>query len=382
MPAAKRIFSFPGKRERAALRKESIMNEHKRIFTSESVTEGHPDKICDQISDGVLDAILAQDPQARVACECATTTGLVLVMGEITTSCYVDIAGIARNTITRIGYDNAECGFDGRSCSVLTAIDKQSADIAMGVDTSYDDAAQTGAGDQGMMFGFACNETKELMPAPISYAHNLTRALTAERKSGKLPWLRPDGKSQVTVEYDENGKPIQNAFVDRNNDGQITEADRYLTHKSPMAKVYMGFSSQFSYKKWDLGFNLRANFGNYVYNGVASGNSTSNNYGGKGFITNLYNGFQDTGFTLLNTSEQMASDYFLENASFLKMDNLTLGYSFQNLFAAKLSGRISASVQNVFTISKYSGLDPECGAIDSNIWPRPRTYTIGLNLNF
>lgn len=182
--------------------------------------------------------------------------------------------------------------------------------------------------------------------------------------------------------YDENGKPIQNAFVDRNNDGQITEADRYLTHKSPMAKVYMGFSSQFSYKKWDLGFNLRANFGNYVYNGVASGNSTSNNYGGKGFITNLYNGFQDTGFTLLNTSEQMASDYFLENASFLKMDNFTLGYSFQNLFAAKLSGRISASVQNVFTISKYSGLDPECGAIDSNIWPRPRTYTIGLNLNF
>lgn len=153
--------------------------------------------------------------------------------------------------------------------------------------------------------------------------------------------------------YDKNGKPIQNAFVDRNNDGQITEADRYLTHKSPMAKVYMGFSSQFSYKKWDLGFNLRANFGNYVYNGVASGNSTSNNYGGKGFITNLYNGFQDTGFTLLNTSEQMASDYFLENASFLKMDNLTLGYSFQNLFAAKLSGRISASVQNVFTISKY-----------------------------
>ena len=182
--------------------------------------------------------------------------------------------------------------------------------------------------------------------------------------------------------YDENGKPIQNAFVDRNNDGQITEADRYLTHKSPMAKVYMGFSSQFSYKKWDLGFNLRANFGNYVYNGVASGNSTSNNYGGKGFVTNLYNGFQDTGFTLLNTSEQMASDYFLENASFLKMDNITLGYSFQNLFAAKLSGRISASVQNVFTISKNSGLDPECGAIDSNIWPRPRTYTIGLNLNF
>lgn len=147
--------------------------------------------------------------------------------------------------------------------------------------------------------------------------------------------------------YDENGKPIQNAFVDRNNDGQITEADRYLTHKSPMAKVYMGFSSQFSYKKWDLGFNLRANFGNYVYNGVASGNSTSNNYGGKGFITNLYNGFQDTGFTLLNTSEQMASDYFLENASFLKMDNLTLGYSFQNLFASQ-------------TIRTYQRICPKC----------------------
>lgn len=151
--------------------------------------------------------------------------------------------------------------------------------------------------------------------------------------------------------YDENGKPIQNAFVDRNNDGQITEADRYLTHKSPMAKIYMGFSSQFSYKKWDLGFNLRANFGNYVYNGVASGNSTSNNYGGKGFITNLYNGFQDTGFTLLNTSEQMASDYFLENASFLKMDNLTLGYSFQNLFAAKLSGRI-AHLSKMYLLSQ------------------------------
>lgn len=182
--------------------------------------------------------------------------------------------------------------------------------------------------------------------------------------------------------YDENGKPIQNAFVDRNNDGQITEADRYLTHKSPMAKVYMGFSSQFSYKQWDLGFNLRANLGNYVYNGVAAGNSTSHSYGGKGFVANLYNSFQTTGFTLLNTTEQTASDYFLENASFLKMDNITVGYSFRKLFAAKLSGRISASVQNVFTISNYSGLDPECGAIDSNIWPRPRTYTVGLNLNF
>ena len=181
------------------------MNKERRIFTSESVTEGHPDKVCDQISDGVLDAILEKDPMARVACECATTTGLVLVMGEITTSCYVDIAGIARKTIEDIGYNNAECGFDGRSCAVLTAIDKQSEDIAMGVDSSYDDAAQTGAGDQGMMFGYACRETKELMPAPISYAHNLTRALSQCRREGTLGWLRPDGKSQVSVEYAPDG---------------------------------------------------------------------------------------------------------------------------------------------------------------------------------
>lgn len=183
--------------------------------------------------------------------------------------------------------------------------------------------------------------------------------------------------------YDENGNPIQNAFVDRNNDGQITEADKYLVSgKSPMAKVFMGLSSQFSYKNWDLGFNLRANFGNYVYNGVAAGNCTSYNYGGLNFLTNLYKGYQDTGFTALNVTAQSSSDLFLENASFLKMDNITLGYSFNNFTKAKLSGRISASVQNVFTITKYSGLDPECGGYDSNIWPRPRVFTLGLNINF
>ena len=177
----------------------------KRIFTSESVTEGHPDKVCDQISDGVLDAILANDPNARVACECAATTGMVLVMGEISTECYVDIPHVARQILCDIGYDGAAAGFDGKTCAVLTAIDEQSGDIAMGVDSSYDEADTLGAGDQGMMFGYACDETKELMPAPISFAHNLTKALAAERKSGRLPWLRPDGKSQVSVQYTEDG---------------------------------------------------------------------------------------------------------------------------------------------------------------------------------
>ncbi len=184
----------------------------KFLFTSESVTEGHPDKICDQISDAVLDAMLEQDPMSRVACETAVTTGMVLCMGEITTKARVDIAKIARQVVIDIGYDRAKFGFDGHTCNVLTAIDEQSPDIAMGVNESYDSSEyekETGAGDQGLMFGYACNETPELMPMPISLAHKLALKLTEVRKNGTLRYLRPDGKSQVTVEYDENGKPVR-----------------------------------------------------------------------------------------------------------------------------------------------------------------------------
>lgn len=189
----------------------------RRLFTSESVTEGHPDKICDQISDGVLDAIFAQDPQSRVACECAVTTGMVLVMGEITTGCYVDIPKVVRETIREIGYTRAKFGFDCDTCAVLTSIDEQSADIALGVNKALEakngemndkEIEAIGAGDQGMVFGYACDDTPEYMPMPIALAHQLTRKLSEVRKKGELDYLRPDGKSQVTVEYDD-GVPVR-----------------------------------------------------------------------------------------------------------------------------------------------------------------------------
>ena len=210
------------------------MEREKRLFTSESVTEGHPDKICDAVSDAVLDALMAQDPYSRVACETCTNTGFVLVMGEITTKANVDIASIVRETVVEIGYDSSEKGFDGNTCAVMVSLDKQSADIAMGVDKAKEakDGEMTdeeieaiGAGDQGMMFGFASNETEEYMPYPISLAHKLTKKLTEVRKDGTLPYLRPDGKSQVSVEYDENDKPcrLEAVVLSTQHDAEVTQ---------------------------------------------------------------------------------------------------------------------------------------------------------------
>lgn len=218
----------------------------KLLFTSESVTEGHPDKICDQISDAVLDELMRQDPNSRVACETSITTGLVLVMGEITTNAYVDIQKIVRDTIREIGYNHSDSGFDCDTCGVITAIDEQSADIAMGVDKALEakentmtdeDIEAIGAGDQGMMFGFATDETEEYMPYPISLAHKLARRLTEVRKNGTLPYLRPDGKTQVSVEYDEEGKPVrlEAVVLSTQHDADVTQEQ---IHKDIKKEVF------------------------------------------------------------------------------------------------------------------------------------------------